>query len=58
MDSYVAAEFGGLLLNSQTTVPIRITPNEVSFTKLINPIKADNYAAKGIFTSTVIQKKV
>ena len=50
------AEVRGLFQNGQKTVPLRITPHELGFTLPPTQIKKENFAAKGIVTSTVRQK--
>ena len=54
--SVAEAEFGGLLHNGQTDVPLHIILNELGFIQPPTPIKVDNYADQGIITATFRHK--
>ena len=54
--SAAETEVRELFNNGQTVVLLRITLHEICFTQSPSPIKTDNSAAKGIFTTKVRQK--
>ena len=51
-------ESGGLLQNGKIAIPPLITLNELVFSQPTAPTKTDNYAAEGIVTATIRQKKM
>ena len=55
--SAAESEVGGLFHNGKTAVPLIITLHELGFTQPPTPIKTDNYAAEGIGTTAVRQKR-
>jgi hypothetical protein len=57
MASAAEAEVGGLFVNSQEAVPLRITLAKLGYTQPATPIKTDNSTASGIANNTLKQRK-
>ena len=57
MASAAEAEYGTILINAQTDVPIRTTQNEMVWKQGPKAIQVDNYTAVGIATKEFRQNK-
>ena len=57
MASAAEAELGGLFLNCQEAVPVRITLEEMGHPQPPTPVQVDNSTALGIATGTIKQRK-